>query len=89
MMLIISLNSAAPGSIWDAAKHAQPVEELLRLCKVKVVQSYSNFIPPKIVLVNMKKGLFVCSHPTQGTLPFAGIKKKYHLGKGLGHCRFS
>lgn len=53
MMLIMTLSSAAPGCVWEEAKHAQPMEELLRLCEVKVIEK-------------SQKGACVYSDPTQG-----------------------
>lgn len=38
MMLVTTLSSSAPGSIWEAAKHAQGMEELLTLHEIKVRQ---------------------------------------------------
>lgn len=37
-MLVTTLSSSAPGSIGEAAKHAQRVEELLTVHEIKVRQ---------------------------------------------------
>lgn len=59
MMIIVTLSSAAPGCVWEEAKH---MEELLKLCEIKLIQK-------------SQKGACVCSDPTQGTPSFAEKKK--------------